>query len=58
MIWFFLSVKRRRSCVLSSDMKPQQENIQTEEWTCVNNIKETKTAAQEDEKIEVEDNAS
>ncbi|KAM8895002.1 lymphatic vessel endothelial hyaluronic acid receptor 1a [Spinachia spinachia] len=57
-IIIFAYMKMRSSCVLSSDMKQQQENIQTEEWTCVKDIKETKTAAQKDEKIEVEDNAS
>ncbi|KAL6113072.1 lyve1 [Pungitius sinensis] len=51
-------MKMRRSCVMSSDMKQKQEDIQTEEWTCVKNTKETKTAAQEDEKIQMEDNAS
>lgn len=54
-----LSVKRRRSRALSFDVKQQQEYIQTEEWTCVKNIKETKETALEDERIEVDDdNAS
>ncbi|XP_044055705.1 lymphatic vessel endothelial hyaluronic acid receptor 1a [Siniperca chuatsi] len=51
-------IKMRRSRVLSSDMKQQQEYIQTEEWTCSKNIKETKEDTQEDERIEVGDNAS
>ncbi|KAM9366634.1 lymphatic vessel endothelial hyaluronic acid receptor 1a [Symphorus nematophorus] len=51
-------LKLRRSCVRSTDMKQQQEYIQTEEWTCVNSVKETKTATQEDERIEVDDNES
>lgn len=57
-ICFFLSVKRRRSRVLSADMKQHQEYIQTEEWTCVKSIKENKVAAQEDVKIEVDDKTS
>ncbi|XP_029315751.1 lymphatic vessel endothelial hyaluronic acid receptor 1a [Cottoperca gobio] len=48
----------RRSRALSSNMKQPQEYIQTVEWTCVKNIKETQTADQEDERIEVDDNAS
>ncbi|XP_070766418.1 lymphatic vessel endothelial hyaluronic acid receptor 1a [Enoplosus armatus] len=51
-------IKMRRSRILSSDVKQQQEDIQTEEWTCVRKIKENKEAAQEDERIEVGDNAS
>ncbi|XP_076593917.1 lymphatic vessel endothelial hyaluronic acid receptor 1a [Chaetodon auriga] len=47
-----------RSRVLSSDRKQQQEYIQTEEWTCVKNIKETKKAAPEDERIEVDEDSS
>ncbi|XP_051236344.1 lymphatic vessel endothelial hyaluronic acid receptor 1a [Dicentrarchus labrax] len=50
----YIKLRRR---FLSSDMKQQQENIQTEEWTCVKNIKETNIAAQEDERIEVGDEA-
>ncbi|XP_070699272.1 lymphatic vessel endothelial hyaluronic acid receptor 1a [Pempheris klunzingeri] len=41
-----------------SGRKQQQEYIETEEWTCVKNIKQTQTAAQEDERIEVGDDAS
>lgn len=55
---FFVSIylKRRRN-VLSADIKqPEEESIQTEEWTCVKNAQETRTDAQEDERIEV-DNA-
>ncbi|XP_031702639.1 lymphatic vessel endothelial hyaluronic acid receptor 1a isoform X1 [Anarrhichthys ocellatus] len=47
-----------RSRALSSDIKQQQEYIQTEEWTSVKDIKETNKAAQEDERIEVDDNES
>ncbi|XP_070816413.1 lymphatic vessel endothelial hyaluronic acid receptor 1a [Chaetodon trifascialis] len=47
-----------RSRVLSSDKKQQQEYIQTEEWTCVTNTKETKKAAPEDERIEVDEDSS
>ncbi len=36
----------------------QQEYIQTEERTCVESVKETKKAAQEDERIEVGDDGS
>ncbi|XP_032376663.1 lymphatic vessel endothelial hyaluronic acid receptor 1a isoform X2 [Etheostoma spectabile] len=46
------------SRALGSNIKQQQEYIQTEEWTCETNIKETKQAAQEDETIEVVDDAS
>uniref|UniRef100_A0A1A8CN89 Lymphatic vessel endothelial hyaluronan receptor 1 n=3 Tax=Nothobranchius TaxID=28779 RepID=A0A1A8CN89_NOTKA len=38
-------MKLRRRC---SDKKQQKDYIQTEEWTCVKNITETKTAVQED----------
>ncbi|TNN86598.1 hypothetical protein EYF80_003066 [Liparis tanakae] len=54
-----LETCRRRSRALSFDVKQQQEYIQTEEWTCVKSIKETKETALEDERIEVDDdNAS
>lgn len=56
--FFFLSVHSRRNCILSVDMKPQEEFIQTEEWTSVKSISETKTDAQEDERIEVDDSES
>lgn len=39
-------------------MKQQEEYMETEEWTCVKNVKEPKKASQEDEKIEVDDSAS
>lgn len=39
-------------------MKQQQDYMETGEWTCEKNIKETKKAAQEDEKIEMGDNTS
>lgn len=58
MIGFFLSVKRRRSHVLSSEVKQQLEHIQTEEWTCEKNTKESKEDVEEDERIEVGDNAN
>ncbi|XP_034385551.1 lymphatic vessel endothelial hyaluronic acid receptor 1a [Cyclopterus lumpus] len=48
-------VKMRRSRALSSDVKQQQEHIQTEEWICVKDIKETNETALEDERIEVDD---
>ncbi|KAM6949688.1 lymphatic vessel endothelial hyaluronic acid receptor 1a [Lycodopsis pacificus] len=51
-------ITMRRSRALSSDMKQQQEYIQTEEWTSVKDIKETNEAAQEDERIEVDDDES
>ncbi|KAG8001560.1 Lymphatic vessel endothelial hyaluronic acid receptor 1 [Nibea albiflora] len=57
-ISFFLSVKRRRNRSLSADIKQQEEYIQTEEWTCVKTIKETKITADEDERIDVDDNAT
>lgn len=60
-MWYFypiLSVKRQRSCSRSTDVKQQQEYIETGEWECVKSIKETKKDAQEDEKIEVGDDAS
>ncbi|XP_075966142.1 lymphatic vessel endothelial hyaluronic acid receptor 1a [Anarhichas minor] len=47
-----------RSRALNSDIKQQQEYIQTEEWTSVKDIKETNKAAQEDERIEVDDDES
>ncbi|GAA6233678.1 lymphatic vessel endothelial hyaluronic acid receptor 1-like [Lates japonicus] len=47
-----------RSRSRSSDLKQQQEFVETEEWTCVKNIKETEEDAQEDERIQVDDNAS
>ncbi|XP_031180146.1 lymphatic vessel endothelial hyaluronic acid receptor 1a isoform X1 [Sander lucioperca] len=53
-----LAYIKLRSRAPSSDIKQQQEYIQTEEWTCEKNIKETNRAAQEDETIEVVDNAS
>ncbi|KAF7667249.1 hypothetical protein LDENG_00071200 [Lucifuga dentata] len=46
----FAYIKRKRSS-LSLDMKQQQENIETEEWTCVKNIKEPKKDDQEAIKI-------
>ncbi|XP_054465533.1 lymphatic vessel endothelial hyaluronic acid receptor 1a [Anoplopoma fimbria] len=49
---------KMRCRALSSDTKQQQECIQTEEWTSVKNIKETNEVAQEDERMEVDDNAS
>ncbi|XP_030271457.1 lymphatic vessel endothelial hyaluronic acid receptor 1a [Sparus aurata] len=51
-------IKIRRNRILSVDMKPQEEFIQTEEWTSVKSISETKTDAQEDERIEVDDSES
>lgn len=53
MISFVLSVTRRRSGVQGSDKKQTQDCIETKEWTCMKSEKETKTAAQEDERIEV-----
>ncbi|XP_020516728.2 lymphatic vessel endothelial hyaluronic acid receptor 1a [Labrus bergylta] len=42
-----------------TDVKQQpEEYIETEEWTSVKVIKETQTAAQEDERIEVDDDTS
>lgn len=38
-------------------MKEQKEYIQTEEWICVTTPTETKKAAEEDERIEVGDDA-
>ncbi|KAE8297024.1 CD44 antigen Extracellular matrix receptor III [Larimichthys crocea] len=51
-------IKMRRNRSLSTDIKQQEEYIQTEEWTCVKIIKETKIAADEDERIDVDDNAT
>lgn len=40
---------------MSADIKqPEEESIQTKEWTGVKNAQETRTDAQEDEKIEVD----
>lgn len=51
-ILVFLKLRRN---VMSSDIKqPEEESIQTEEWTCVKNAQETRTDAQEDERIEVD----
>ncbi|XP_026176317.1 lymphatic vessel endothelial hyaluronic acid receptor 1a [Mastacembelus armatus] len=55
---FVVYLKLRRSCSWSSDMRQQQESTKTEEWTCVKIVKETKKDAQEDERIEVGDDAS
>lgn len=39
---------------MSADIKqPEEESIQTEEWTCVKNAKETSTDAQDDERTDV-----
>ncbi|XP_068452142.1 lymphatic vessel endothelial hyaluronic acid receptor 1a [Clinocottus analis] len=52
-------IKMRRSRALSSDAKQQQqEYIETEEWTCGTNVKETNETAQEDERMQVEEDAS
>lgn len=51
-------IKMRRSHVLSSEVKQQLEHIQTEEWTCEKNTKESKEDVEEDERIEVGDNAN
>ncbi|XP_068171270.1 lymphatic vessel endothelial hyaluronic acid receptor 1a [Antennarius striatus] len=51
-------IKMRRSRILNTDMKQQEEYVQTEQWTCLKNIKETKKAAQEDERIDVDSNSS
>lgn len=48
-------IKMRRSHFLSTDIKQQQEYIETEEWTCVKNTKEGDSVTQEEERIEVED---
>lgn len=53
-----LSVKRHRSCSQSADVTQQQEDIETGEWSCVKSLNETKQDAQEDERIEVGDDAS
>lgn len=55
-IFFLLfSLKRRKSCSQSADVMQQQE---TGEWSCVKSVSETKQDAQEDERIEVGDDAS
>lgn len=42
---------------MSADIKqPEEESIQTEEWTCVKNAQETSTEAQDHERTDV-DNA-
>lgn len=51
-------LKLRRSCSHSSDMEKQQESVTTEDWMCVKTVKETEADVQEDERIEVDDNAS
>lgn len=46
-------LKRRRN-VISTDIKqPEEESIQTEEWMCVKNAKETSTDAQDAERTDV-----
>ncbi|XP_022621059.1 lymphatic vessel endothelial hyaluronic acid receptor 1 [Seriola dumerili] len=47
-----------RSWSQSSDKEQQQEYVKTEDWTCMKAIRETKADVQEDERIEVDDNAS
>ncbi|XP_062271503.1 lymphatic vessel endothelial hyaluronic acid receptor 1a isoform X1 [Scomber scombrus] len=42
----------------SSDIKQQEEHMETEEWTCLKKVKEPKKAAEEDMKMEVDDSAS
>nr|XP_020464259.1 lymphatic vessel endothelial hyaluronic acid receptor 1 [Monopterus albus] len=52
-------LKLRRRCPWNADMKQKQpEDIETEEWKHVKNIKETKKDAQEDETIKVGVDAS
>ncbi|XP_068598038.1 lymphatic vessel endothelial hyaluronic acid receptor 1a [Brachionichthys hirsutus] len=52
----YIHMRRRR--ILNPGVKQQEEYIQTEQRTCLRNMKETKTAAQEDERIEMDSNAS
>lgn len=53
-----LSLKRQKSYSQSAEGTQQQEYIETGEWSCVKSVKETKQDAQEDERIEVGDDAS
>ncbi|KAM9408483.1 lymphatic vessel endothelial hyaluronic acid receptor 1a [Pholidichthys leucotaenia] len=46
-----------RRCYSSTDMTQQQEDMETAEWTCVKDNKETKTATGEEERIEMCDTA-
>ncbi|XP_035015548.1 lymphatic vessel endothelial hyaluronic acid receptor 1a [Hippoglossus stenolepis] len=48
-------LKSRRVESQSSDMKQQQESIETEDWTCVKSVEQTEEDAQDEEKIQVED---
>ncbi|KAK5873998.1 hypothetical protein PBY51_018988 [Eleginops maclovinus] len=51
-------IKLRRSPAVRTDIKQTQEYIQTVEWTCEEKTEKTEEAAQEEESIEVEENAS
>ncbi|XP_049416145.1 lymphatic vessel endothelial hyaluronic acid receptor 1a [Epinephelus fuscoguttatus] len=51
----FVYIKMRRS--RSSDIKQQQDYIQTEEWVCVTKTKEPQKGSEEEERIEVGDDA-
>ncbi|XP_023266593.1 lymphatic vessel endothelial hyaluronic acid receptor 1 [Seriola lalandi dorsalis] len=53
-----LAYLKWRSWSQSSDKEQQQEYIKTEDWTCMKAIRETKADVQEDERIEVGDNAN
>lgn len=47
-------LKRRRNVINADIKQPEEECIQTEECACVKNAQETRTDAQEDERIEVD----
>ncbi|XP_005724401.1 lymphatic vessel endothelial hyaluronic acid receptor 1a [Pundamilia nyererei] len=57
LITIILTYLKLRRCSQKSDVKEQKEYIQTEEWICVKTPTETKKAAEEDERIEVGDDA-
>ncbi|XP_060924456.1 lymphatic vessel endothelial hyaluronic acid receptor 1a [Limanda limanda] len=48
-------LKSRRIGSQSSDMKQQQESIETEDWTCVKSVEQTEEDSQDEEKIQVAD---
>nr|XP_019954209.1 PREDICTED: lymphatic vessel endothelial hyaluronic acid receptor 1 [Paralichthys olivaceus] len=48
-------LKSRRFWSQSSDMKQKQEYIETEDCTCVKSVEQTEEDAQDEEKIQVED---
>ncbi|XP_026234973.1 lymphatic vessel endothelial hyaluronic acid receptor 1a [Anabas testudineus] len=51
-------LKMQKSCSRSAKLKQKEEDMETGEWASVKSTKETKIDAQEDERIEEDDDAS